>query len=474
MAEKVNTHPKFIEYMETIVKHPNYKGLEIHRKADNNLKWVATKKTETGKNRIKWAVQKAKKLGLENSSKIYADTMLSLHPTKKKVCQCCGEVMSLYYLHPTQSIIRILEKEINYVFNKYDNIFDIITKHKDKEENILSILKEKCNLNSIKDDNDINSVIWKIEELCRNEGKKIFSPGAMSNFPDRYDGFHSYNLCCRKYKDKGRNPENMATYTKDRRAYEYWADGNIVAANALMGDKKIFKIDSADHIGPVSLGFIHDPYNIEPLSRSANSSKRDKLTKDSLNKLISIEKNINTYPVSFFAKEIWDFIKYDFQKENSLLDIDSYRQILKENMANFMDSLWNIIETDKKVEVEEFFEVNYFKPKYEKYFKFKYIFDKNGKILNIEKRNITDATLKEYERFVRISYNAVNDYKLKSNTNRAIKPSISSENFSLLLEVKKNIEEKKDKSIIFKKIETYLHNIQKEVILKYLNKKNNN
>lgn len=324
-------------------------------------------------------------LGLENSNKIYADTMLNLHPTKKKVCQCCGETMSLYYLHPTQSIIKILEKEINYTFNKYDNIFDIITKYKDKEEKILSILKEKSNHDNIYFDNEINSVIWKIEILCRNEGKKIFSPGAMSNFPDRYDGFHSYNLCCRKYKDKGRNPENMATYTKDRRAYEYWADGNIVAANTLMGDKRIFEIDSADHIGPISLGFIHDPNYIEPLSRSANSSKRDRLTKESLNKLIFIENNIHICPVSFFAKEIWCFIKCDFQKEKPLLGIDDYRQILKENMINFMDSLWIILDTDKKVEVEKFFEENYFKPKYEKYFKYKYIFDINGKIIEKNK-----------------------------------------------------------------------------------------
>lgn len=60
MVEKINTHPKFIEYMENIVKHPNYRGLEIHRKADKNLKWVATKRTTTGENRIKWALQKAR------------------------------------------------------------------------------------------------------------------------------------------------------------------------------------------------------------------------------------------------------------------------------------------------------------------------------------------------------------------------------------------------------------------------------
>ena len=31
----------------------------------------------------------------------------------------------------------------------------------------------------------------------------------MGNPPDRLDGFHSYNNCCRPTADKGRSDENM-------------------------------------------------------------------------------------------------------------------------------------------------------------------------------------------------------------------------------------------------------------------------
>ncbi|MCD8801641.1 hypothetical protein K1Y24_06670 [Mammaliicoccus sciuri] len=467
MTNKIVMHPNFISYMEDIVKHPNYYGLEISRKKDNNLKWVTTKKTETGKNRIKWAIEKASELGFENSKKIYADVMLKIHPTKKKVCQCCGETMSLYYLYPTQSLVKLLNKEIGYIFDKYDTIFNILTKHKEDEKKILNILIKKAKMKELEHEYDMTKIIWLIEEQCRNNGKKIFSPGAMSNFPDRFDGFHSYNLCCRKDKDKGRNPKNMATYTKDRRAYEYWADGNIVAANSLMGNKDIFITDSADHIGPVSLGFIHDPHYIEPLSRSENSSKRDRLTNDSLDKIISIENSTNILPVSFFAKEIWHFIKDDYQNTNKIFNVEIYRQMLKENMINFMESLSFLLSSNKKVEIEKFFDEYYFKPKYNKYFKFKYLFDDTGKVIKSIPRKVSDANKKEYSRFIRISYDSIIDYKLKSDTNRLIKPSISPKNLKLLSDLRKNIENKDEKELIFNKINDYLYNIQNDVIKKY-------
>ena len=48
----------------------------------------------------------------------------------------------------------------------------------------------------------------------------LLSPGVMSNAPDRLDGFHSYNKCCRAKEDKGRSKENLNKYGEDRRAYE--------------------------------------------------------------------------------------------------------------------------------------------------------------------------------------------------------------------------------------------------------------
>ena len=54
----------------------------------------------------------------------------------------------------------------------------------------------------------------------------------------RFNGFHSYALCCRTKFDKGRKRENMLTYGQDRRAYQEWSDGDYNLANRLMGEYK--------------------------------------------------------------------------------------------------------------------------------------------------------------------------------------------------------------------------------------------
>jgi hypothetical protein len=89
----------------------------------------------------------------------------------------------------------------------------------------------------------------------------------MSNAPDRLDGFHSYNLCCRGKQDTGRAADNLKTYGVDRRAFEHWCEGDWSAANALMNSVTegtcarcgAFGQLTADHVGPISLGFLHSP-----------------------------------------------------------------------------------------------------------------------------------------------------------------------------------------------------------------------
>jgi len=61
----------------------------------------------------------------------------------------------------------------------------------------------------------------------------LLSPGAMSNAPDRLDGFHTYNLCCRPTQDTGRAVDNLKSYGDDRRAFEQWCEGDWAAANLL-------------------------------------------------------------------------------------------------------------------------------------------------------------------------------------------------------------------------------------------------
>ncbi len=93
-----------------------------------------------------------------------------------------------------------------------------------------------------------------------------------------------------RYRIKGGQKKISKSYTKDRRAYEYWSDGNIHAANQFMGSR-FFKGASADHIGPISLGFVHDPrYLLQPMPGGDNSSKRDRLQIVDIESIVETEK----------------------------------------------------------------------------------------------------------------------------------------------------------------------------------------
>lgn len=435
MARNTNNyHQNFIKYMNEIIHHPNYSGLPIRFKKDGSPVWVASKKSsdDTGLKREQWTDKKAIELGFQNSSKKYADTMFAIHPTKRKVCQLCGETMDLHYVYPTKNTTKYFEKNFSYIFNKYDSIYDIIQQLHEYEGQIREYLIKKANLPESYKNKTTNEIIQATEYECRMGGKNIFSPGAMSNFPDRFDGFHSYNLCCRKLKDKGRHDKNMATYNKDRRAYEYWSDGNIAAANQLMRDSSVFSGLSADHIGPISLGFIHDPHYLQPMISSDNSAKRDRLYDDDMLKLIAIENNTGISPASFFARRIWEFIRDDYQSETRIFDLDWYRDILKQNMINFMESIWILLNTKNTFAIEEFFKINYFEPKYENFFIYRYTFNHDGTIKEKKKRNITVAAKEEFHRFVRISFESVYYFHEKSNENRNNKPSIFTDEVNML------------------------------------------
>lgn len=82
----------------------------------------------------------------------------------------------------------------------------------------------------------------------------------------------------------------MSTYNTDHRAYEFWVDGNHRAADQRMNNIKTKLNLSANHIGAISLGFIHDLVNLQPMTSSENSSKNNSISKKDIKKLIDLEK----------------------------------------------------------------------------------------------------------------------------------------------------------------------------------------
>lgn len=414
MAEKT-WHPNFIKYMSYIVNHPNYKGLPIRQNCDGGYQWLATAKSEVGAGRLKWCEAKAQSLGLAVQAGVYADVMLAIHPTKKKTCQICGREMSLYYHYPNVNFLKALNTKFKTDYTECDHISDIwdsLVKSGIKATDVAAFLISKGGL-SLPTNARKQQVIDQLELACRKKGKKCLGPGAMSNFPDRFDGFHSYNRCCRSTQDKGRSKENMKTYTKDRRAYEYWSDGNIHAANQFMGSS-FFKGTSADHIGPISLGFVHDPRYLQPMPTGDNSTKRDRLQYEDIVKILQVEARTGIYPMSWYSKQIWEHIKENYNSNITRIST-VYRDALKQNMANYMFVLWSILtncgETGEDFLVEALLMPNF------KYFNRSYEFNALGEIIKENPRHFTERNMYETERYARIAIEAVYDYNNKENRN---------------------------------------------------------
>ena len=418
MSEEKQYHEKFLKYVADIVKNKAYAGLPITLKEDGNYLWVAQAKSETGKKRIQWCINKARELGLIKNntpySGMYADVMLLIHPTKRKVCQICGREMSLYYHYPNVTFLKGLNAHFNSNFTTNDHIsyiWDSLLKNGHAQKKIASYLIEKGNLKLNSTNTSKDDVIRSLELVCRKEGKKCLGPGAMSNFPDRFDGFHSYNRCCRSSEDKGRSKSNLKSYTQDRRAYEYLSDGNIHAANEFMGSS-YFNGKSADHIGPISLGFIHDPRYLQPMSVADNSTKRDRLQIDDIEKIVRIEKATGIPAISWQSKYIWEYIKQNYKKHPEKVP-SIYRNALKQNMSNYMFILGEILSVDNG---EGFFEKMFLEPKYSSFNK-SYEFDSHGKIICEKPRHITERCKDEKKRFKEIAITSVYDYTNKNNRN---------------------------------------------------------
>ncbi len=458
--EERKWHPRFVRYMNEIVNHPNYRGLAIERKADGSYGWIATAKSAVGEARIDWCLKKADELGFDKQPGVYADVMLAIHPTKWKVCQTCGREMSLFYHYPNSRFLAGLNRQFNAEYTECDHISDIWDdllhngfRHVDVARYLISKGDLDLPVTASKDE-----IIDALEFTCRKGSKKCLGPGAMSNFPDRFDGFHTYNRCCRASQDKGRSKENLKSYTKDRRAYEYWSDGNIHAANQFMGSS-FFDGISADHIGPISLGFVHDPRYLQPMEGGDNSAKRDRLQVVDIEKIIETEQRTGIYPMSWYSREIWEYIRENYIC-NRVKVGGAYRDALKQNMANYMFILWYIMENCPR-NGEAFLIKAFLQPNFE-YFNYSYTFNSRGEIIGKIPRHYTARSENETERYCRIAIDAVYDYMDKDNRNTAAY--LNRSEMSFLGKICDSINSGMNLNVVKRKVVELLENIQQRII----------
>lgn len=331
MAE--NTSRK--EYEETIKQHPNYTFMPDNLKKN----WVVVSKKGENPRKVYWDT-KLKELidtGKLPKESTYVNVARYIHPTKKHMCKKCTTECSIYYEYPTSNTWKWLKKSFEYEKTEENIQFTIFEIY----EKLESINKKKTF------ETYFGMSMESLQTLCTTDkysGNKL-SPGVMSNAPDRLDGFHCYNsICgCRSKHDTGRSTENMKSYTRDRRAYEYFSDGKCLLANCLMGKLNTVKSEcfscgkhatmTADHIGPISLGFVHDTINFQACCAPCNAKKNNRLTEMDVLKLKSLEESKIINFVSWWAKDAWE--------KNKNKPILTLRNNLDKNTKKFLSIiLW--------------------------------------------------------------------------------------------------------------------------------------
>ncbi|MEB4783500.1 Alw26I/Eco31I/Esp3I family type II restriction endonuclease [Paenibacillus jamilae] len=378
-AEYGSGHPEFLEYSKFIATHPNYEGMPDLYNEKGQIQWEAPSNRKSGAfkdshiKRKAWWSKKAISVGIDpDSNEWISRTAKKIHPTMKKPCKKCGNVMDLRYSYPTDRFYKKLF-EIPYLDSSFEikpleHVLDLVGRlYNHYGDRVYSDFPKLFKSGKIKvvpniQDNMEAWIEWIDRFFIPSEQRGVMSPGAMANPPDRLDGFHSFNICCRGSADSGRWKTNLQSYTTDRRAFEYWVDGDWVAADRLMGiirsDKKLKQVSclfsndkeehkipcAADHIGPISLGFSHRP-QFQFLCPACNSAKNNRMFVSDVQHLIKIEL-LGEKVVSWYCEQLWNLRKHSVNDKET---VSRLCKMLRDNRYTAMYVLNRLLLEDQYV-----------------------------------------------------------------------------------------------------------------------------
>ena len=351
----------FVDYMVEIVMHPVYAGMPDAVKDDGLIQWEAPSNRPPGQYqhthdlRYDWWREKARSIDVDTEANHWISTVAKrIHPTGQKPCKSCGRVMRIARVYPNARLRNRLAKAFGegFDFDPLEPITDLVRRVSDQLGRVnLSRFHQVFSTRNVTPPDDLDDVdgwvSWLEDEYIPNN-PSLLSPGAMSNAPDRFDGFHSFNLCCRVNADPGRHAVNMRFYATDRRVFEYWSDGDWIVADRMMGLIRSTMVDepcadegegppTADHIGPLSLGFAHRPH-FRLLSNSANSSKNNRMTLEDVRNLIAAE-DAGDQVASWYARPLWDLRKGDVTTDELALRLS---KVLRDNQRYAMQLLLKV------------------------------------------------------------------------------------------------------------------------------------
>lgn len=326
-------HPDFIEYVETMAAHPVYEGMPDTYREDGLVQWEAPSNRTSGKfkdthhRRKDWWRKKAREVGIDpESNEWISRTAKRIHPTQSKPCKRCGRVLDIRYVYPQEKIFGRLRKlgydDPAFLLDPFERIGPLVARlHGHYGDRVLAHLPTILRASGTRPPDGATTLAdwlrWIEDDYVPGE-PSVLSPGAMSNAPDRFDGFHSFNLCCRAKADTGRHRANLATYVTDRRVFEHWNDGDWIAADRMMGLVRTQLVSeeclyghagrcSADHIGPLSLGFAHRP-EFQLLCTSCNAAKNNRMSLRDVSRLLAAEA-AGERVISWHSAALWEMCK---------------------------------------------------------------------------------------------------------------------------------------------------------------------
>jgi Alw26I/Eco31I/Esp3I family type II restriction endonuclease len=460
---------EFVKYMKAIVSHPVYSGMPDAVNEDGKIQWEAPSNRSGGKyqfthqKRRQWWQNKAKELGIDiTTDKWISRTAKLIHPTGEKPCKRCGLTLRLAYAYPKKTLIRRIINEFGEDFevSPLETLSEIAQKAIDLfgVSCILSFqsILETSSINVPDFNSNVDLFLLWIEDEYIPSEPSLLSPGVMANPPDRFDGFHSFNKCCRSKADKGRSIENLKTYNTDRRVFEFWSDGDWVAADRLMGlIRTVFRDETsadsgegsptADHIGPLSLGFCHRP-QFRLLSREANSSKNNRMTLNDVKDLLLAEED-GIQVVSWYSKPLWDLRKLSIVDEEKTLRLS---KMLRDNQRNAMILLSRILDIKALTFLTYFLDLPFADYKIEfSNLRIENFITQYDNIIK-EKRD-TKYAIEQKSRRLRIGFEALRSYIEKENRHLQIIDETSLKNtvanVVLLLKESAKVYEKLDKEL---------------------------
>lgn len=389
-AQKTNLEANeiFLQYEEEIVNDPVYAGMPDLRHDDGTIQWEAPSNRGSGvfqfshDKRYQWWINKASEVGINTSEdKWISKVAKKIHPTKLHPCKVCGRIMDIRYCYLSANFMKRVKKlpfydeqvDMDEITHITDFIASFTDTYGDKAYDALPELLKCSQVKSIPTlPHDLSSwTDWINSEYIPKE-PSMLGPGAMSNAPDRLDGFHTYDRCCRPTADKGRSKENLASYSTDCRAFENWSDGNWIQANKLMGyinsNSELKKQQcanhstgsfhprpcSADHIGPISLGFSHRP-EFQLLCKPCNSAKNNRMYYSDVQHLISVEEDGSTV-TTWYAAPIWQRCKQKVYDKESALKLS---RIMRDNRNIAMMLLADFVKRDEFLFLLTLLNLNY-------------------------------------------------------------------------------------------------------------------